>query len=110
VIAVSPFPVKGSGAVPRMHGGGFACAIGAVGGGTRGFPPGGCGSSFKVGASRLDLVGGVVPLGFLDGGTGNLVVEDNDVVCVGHKEELEAQVLAGGGAGAFPFDTGGIAV
>jgi len=110
VIAVSPFPEKGSGAVPRMHGGGFACAIGAAGGGTGGFPPGGCSGNFEVDAGGLDLTGGVVPLGFLDGGTNGLVVEDNDVVCVNHREELEALVLAGGGAGAFPFDMGGVAV
>jgi len=29
---------------------------------------------------------------------------------VGRGEELEARVLAGGGAGAFPFDTGGVIV
>jgi len=49
-------------------------------------------------------------LGFLDGGAGGLVVEDNAMVCVGCGEELEALVLVGGGAGAFPFDTGGVAV
>jgi len=49
-------------------------------------------------------------LGFLDGGAGDLVVEDNAAVCVGHGEELEVLVLVGGGAGAFPFDTGGVAV
>jgi len=47
-----------------MHGGGFACAIGAAGGGTGGFLPGGCSGSFKVDAGRLDLISGVVPLGF----------------------------------------------
>jgi len=98
------------GAVPRIRGGGFGCAIGAAGGSAGGFPPGGCSSSFEVDAGGLDLVGGVVPLGFLDGGTGSLVVEDNAVVCVGRGEELEALVLVGGGAGAFPFDTGGVAV
>jgi len=98
------------GAVPRIQGGGFGCAIGAAGGGTGGFLPGGCSGSFEVDASGLDLTGGVVPLGFLDGGTGGLVVEDNAMVCVGHGEELEALVLVGGGAGAFPFDTGGVAV
>jgi len=93
-----------------MWGGGFGCAIGAAGGGTGGFPPGGCGGSFKVDVDGLDLTGGVVPLGFLDSGTGGLVVEDNATVCVGRGEELEALVLAGGGAGAFPFDMGGVAV
>jgi len=81
-----------------------------VGGGAGGFPPGGCGGSFKVDASGLDLTSGVVPLGFLDGSTSGLVVEDNAAVCVGRGEELEALVLVGGGAGAFPFDTGGVAV
>jgi len=81
-----------------------------VGGGAGGFPPGGCGSSFKVDAGGLGLTSGVVPLGFLDGGAGGLVVEDNATVCVGCGEELEAQVHMGGGAGAFPFDTGGVAV
>jgi len=73
-----------------MRGGGFGCAIGAVGtgGGTGGFPPGGCGDRFEVDADRLGLIGGVVPLGFLDGGTNDLVVEDSDAVCVGHEEEL----------------------
>jgi len=79
-------------------------------GGARGFPPGGCSGSFKVDAGRLGLAGGAVPFGFLDGGTGGLVVEDNAAVCVGHGEELEALVLVGGGAGAFPFDMGGVAV
>jgi len=32
------------------------------------------------------------------------------MVCVGRGEELEALVLVGGGAGAFPFDMGGVAV
>jgi len=81
-----------------------------VGGGAGGFPPGGCGGSFEVDASGLGLVGGVFPLGFLGGGASDLVVEDTTVVCVGRGEELEALVLVGGGAGAFPFDTGGIAV
>jgi len=81
-----------------------------VGGSAGGFPPGGCGGSFKVDAGRLDLTGGVVPLGFLDGGAGGLVVEGNDAVCVGRREELEVLVLAGGGAGTFPFDMGGVAV
>jgi len=49
-------------------------------------------------------------LGFRDGGVGDLVVEDIATVCVGREEELEALVLVGGGAGAFPFDTGGVAV
>jgi len=98
------------GAVPKIWGGGFGCAIGAVGGGAGGFPPGGCGGSFKVDAGGLGLVGGIVPLGFLDGGAGGLVVEDNAVVCVGCGEELEALVLGSGGAGVFPFDTGGVAV
>jgi len=98
------------GAVPKIWGGGFGCAIGAVGGGAGGFPPGGCGGSFEVDAGGLDLVDGIVPLGFLDGGTGDLVVENNAVVCVGHGEELEVLVLPGGRAGAFPFDMGGIAV
>ena len=98
------------GAVPKIWGGRFGCAIGAVGGSAGGFPPGGCGGSFKVDAGRLGLTGSVVPLGFLDGGASSLVVEDKDVVCVGRKEELEVLVLAGGGAGAFPFDMGGVAV
>jgi len=49
-------------------------------------------------------------LGFLDGGAGGLVVEDNATVCVGRGEELEALMRVGGGAGAFPFDMGGVAV
>jgi len=49
-------------------------------------------------------------LGFLDGGAGGLVVEDSTAVFVGHGEELEVLVLVGGGAGAFPFDTGGVIV
>jgi len=97
------------GAVPKIQGGGFGCAIGAAGGGTGGFPPGGCGGSFEVDAGRLGLVGGVFPLGFLDGGAGDLVVEDNAMVCVGCREELEVLVF-GGGAGTFPFDMGGVAV
>jgi len=110
VIAVSPFLEKGSGAVPRICGGGFACAIGAAGGSAGGFPPGGCGSSFEVDAGGLDLTGSVVPLGFLDSSAGSLVVEDNAAVCVGCREELEVLVLVGGGASAFPFDMGGVAV
>jgi len=81
-----------------------------VGGGAGGFPPGGCSGSFEVDANGLDLTGGVVPLGFLDGGTSSLVVEDNAAVCVGHREEVEVLVLVGGGAGVFPFDMGGVAV
>ena len=53
----------------------------------------------------------VVPLGSLDsaGGAG-LYEEDTEVVCMGCREELDALVLAGGfGAGAFPFDVGGVA-
>jgi len=42
--------------------------------------------------------------------TDGLVVEDTAMACVGLGEELEVLVLAGGGAGAFPFDTGGVAV
>jgi len=98
------------GAVPKIRGGGFGCAIGAAGGGTGGFPPGGCGGSFEVDAGGLDLTGGVVPFGFLGGGAGGLVVEDNAAVCVGYREELEVLVLVGGGASAFPFDTGGVVV
>jgi len=98
------------GAVPKIQGGRFGCAIGAVGGGAGGFPPGGCGGSFKVDAGELGLANGVFPLGFLDSGAGGLVEEDKDVVCVGHREELGALVLVGGGASAFPFDTGGVAV
>jgi len=79
-----------------------------VGGGAGGFPPGGCGSSFEVDAGRLGLTGGVVLLGFLDIGARGLVVKDNAMVCVGHGEGLEVCILAGGGAGAFPFDTGGV--
>ena len=82
-----------------------------MGGGTGGFPPGGCGGNFKDDANGLMLIDDVVPLGFLDSGTGDLVVEDSEVVCVGHGEELDVLVLVGGGgAGAFPFDTGGVAV
>jgi len=97
------------GAVPKIRGGGFGCAIGAVGGGAGGFPPGGCGGSFEVDAGGLGLTSSVVPLGFLDGGAGGLVVEDSAAVCVGCREELEVLVLVGGGAGAFPFDMGGVA-
>ena len=95
-----------------MQGGGFGCAIGAVGGGTRGFPPGGCGGSFEDDADRLVSIDNVVPLGSLDsvGGT-SLHEEDTEVVYVGCREELDALVLAGGfRAGAFPFDTGGVAI
>jgi len=49
-------------------------------------------------------------LGFRDDGTGGLVVEDTAAVFVGCEEELEVLVLVGGGAGAFPFDTGGVIV
>jgi len=93
-----------------MCGGGFACTIGAAGGGTGGFPPGGCSGSFEVDAGGLDLTSSVVPLGFLGDGASGLVVEDNNVVCVGRREELEALVLVCSGAGAFPFDMGGVAV
>jgi len=65
------------GAIPKIWGGGFGCAIGAVGGSARGFPPRGCGGSFEVDAGRLGLAGSVFPLGFLDGGAGGLVVGDN---------------------------------
>ena len=78
------------GAVPKIWGGGFGCAIGAAGGSARGFPPGGCGSSFEVDAGGLGLTCGVAPLGFLDGGAGGLVVEDNAAVCVDCGKELEA--------------------
>jgi len=98
------------GAVPKIQGGGFGCAIGAASGGAGGFPLGGCSGSFEVDAGGLGLVGGVFPLGFLDGGASGLVVEDNAMVCVGRGEEPEALVHVGGGAGAFPFDTGGVAV
>jgi len=98
------------GAVPKIRGGRFGCAIGAAGGSAGEFPPGGCGGSFEVDAGGLGLTGGVVPLGFLDGGAGGLVVEDNATVYVGCREELEALVLVGGGTGAFPFDMGGVAV
>jgi len=80
------------------------------GGGAGGFPPGGCGGSFEVDADGLGLVGGAFPLGFLGGGAGDLVAEDTATVCVGRGEEPEALVLVGGGTGAFPFDTGGVAV
>jgi len=80
-----------------------------VGGGTGGFLPGGCGGSFEVDAGGLGLVGSIFPLGFLDGGASDLVVGDNATVCVGRREELEVLVF-GGGAGAFPFDMGGVAV
>jgi len=98
------------GAVPKIQGGGFGCAIGAAGGGAGGFPPGGRGGSFEVDAGGLGLTSGVVPLGFLDVGAGGLVVEGNAAVCVGCGKELEALVHVDGGAGAFPFDTGGVAV
>jgi len=98
------------GAVPKIRGGGFGCAIGSAGGSAGGFPPGGCGGSFEVDAGGLGLVNGVFPLGFLDSGAGGLVVEDNVMVCAGRGEELEVLVLVGGGAGAFPFDMGGVAV
>jgi len=98
------------GAVPKIQGGGFGCAIAAGGSGARGFPPGGCGGNFEVDAGGLGLAGGAVPLGFLDGGASGLVVEDSAAVCVGHGEELEVLVLVGGGTGAFPFDMVGIAV
>jgi len=94
-----------------MRGGGFGCAIGAVGGGTRGFPPGGCGGSFKDDADGLVSINDVVPLGSLDsaGGT-SLHEEDTEAVCMGCREELDALVLVGGfRASAFPFDVGGIA-
>jgi len=81
-----------------------------MGGGVGGFPPGGCSGSFKVDAGGLGLAGSIFPLGFLDGSAGSLVVEDNAAVCVGRGEELEALILVGGGASAFPFDTGGVAV
>ena len=98
------------GAVPKIRGGGFGCAIGAASGGAGGFLSGGCGGSFKVDAGGLCLTSGAVPLGFLDSGAGDLVVEDTAVVCVGRGEELEALVRGGGGAGTFPFDMGGVAV
>jgi len=82
-----------------------------VGGGTRGFLPGGCGG-FKVDVDRLESIDDIVPLGFLvsAGGTG-LHEEDTKVVCVGCGEELDALVLAGSfRAGAFPFDAGGVAI
>jgi len=81
-----------------------------VGGGAGGFPPGGRGGSFEVDAGGLVLASGVGPLGFLDAGVGGLVEEDKDVVCMGCETELEVLVLVGGGAGAFPFDMGGVAV
>jgi len=93
-----------------MWGGGFGCAIGAACRGAGGFPPGGCSGRFEVDADGLSLVDGVVPLGFRDGGAGGLVVEDTATVCVGRGEELEVLVLVGGGAGAFPFDMGGVIV
>jgi len=96
-------------AVPKIRGGGFGCAI-AAGGGGGGFPLGGCSGSFEVDAGRLGLAGSAVPLGFLDGGAGGLVAEDSAAVCVGCGEELEALAHVGGGAGAFPFDAGGVAV
>jgi len=98
------------GAVSKIRGGGFGCAIGAAGGGAGGFPPGGCGGNFEVDAGGLGLTGSAVPLGFLDSGAGGLVVEDNAAVFVDRGEELEVLVLVGGGAGAFPFDMGGVAV
>jgi len=98
------------GAVSKIWGGGFGCAIGTAGDGTGGFSPGGCGGSFEVDAGGLGLTGSVVPLGFLDAGASGLVEEDNAVVCVGHGKELEVLFLVSGGAGAFPFDTGGVAV
>jgi len=98
------------GAVPKIWGGGFGCAIAAGGGGARWFPPGGCGGSFEVHAGGLGLTSSVVPLGFLDGGAGGLVAEDSVVVCVGRGEEPEVPACVGGGAGVFPFDMGGVAV
>jgi len=98
------------GAVPKIQGGGFGCAIGAACGGAGGFPPGGRGSSFEVDTGGLSLTSGVVPLGFRDGGASGLVAEDTVAACVGREEELEVLVLVGGGAGAFPFDMGGVAV
>jgi len=81
-----------------------------VGGGAGGFPPGGCSGNFEVDAGGLGLTSGAVPLGFLDGGAGSLVVEDSAAVFVDREEELEVLVLVGGGAGAFPFDMGGVVV
>jgi len=98
------------GAVPKIRGGRFGCAIGAVGGGAGGFPPGGCGGSFEVDAGGLGLTSGALPLGFPDGGASGLVAEDSVAVCVGRKEEPEVLACVGGGTGAFPFDTGGVAV
>jgi len=94
-----------------MWGGRFGCAIGAVGGGTGGFPPVGCGGSSEDDANGLMSIDDVVPLGSLDGVSGtSLYEEDTEVVCVGCREELDALVLAGGfRAGAFPFDMGGVA-
>jgi len=94
-----------------MWGGRFGCAIGAVGGGTGGFPPGGYGGSFEDDVDGLVSIDNVVPLGSLDGAGGaGLHEEDTEVVCVGCREELDALVLAGGfGASAFPFDVGGVA-
>jgi len=98
------------GAVPKIWGGGFGCAIGAAGGGAGGFPPGGCGGSFEVDAGGLGLAGSALPLEFLDAGAGDLVVEDIAAVCMDRGEELEALICVGGRAGAFPFDMGGVAV
>ena len=98
------------GAVPKIQGGGFGCAIAVGGGGAGGFPPGGCGGSLEVDAGGLGLVSSAFPLGFLGSGAGDLVVEDTAVVCGGRGEEPEALVCVGGGAGAFPFDIGGVAV
>ena len=111
MIDLSPFPSNGSGAVPRMHG--WACVvIGAAAGGGFGGPPPGGWCTFGVGADEEGAGGGAVPLGFLVGGSCavDLVVEDIEVVCMGHGELLDVWVLGGGGTGVgcFPFDTGGV--
>ena len=84
-----------------------------MGGGSGGFPPGGCGGSLKVGIDEEGADDDAVPLGFLvDASCAiDLLVEDIEEVCVGREELPEALVLGSGiGAGCFPFDTGGVAV
>jgi len=100
-----------------MHGVGFCCAIGAAGSGTRGFPPGGYGSSAEVDPDGLGIDNDVVSLGSLDGTGGvDLCGGGSWAACMGCKEELEVLDLVGNlggslGAGAFsfPFNMGGAA-
>ena len=110
-MALSPFPLKGSGAVPKMHG--WLVVIGAVASGGLGGPPSGGGCDFEVDTDKEGAGGSAVPLEFLvDGGCAkDLVVEDTEEVCVGLKELLDIWVLGGGmGVGCFPLDTGGVGI